>query len=95
MLKMFTGVAVSAAALILAPTAGARPIDQISTVICEVLDESPALNTITQIGGTLMSKGASAEDAALVIVNAVVNYCPWNTPLIKAYADQAKASTLA
>ena len=84
-MKSIAAVAIIAA-MLAAPTAHADTSAQLSQDICAVLDAYRNVDGVTLVAIELFSAGASAEQAAEIVVESVYGYCPHNVGLLQEFS---------
>lgn len=87
---VFTGSAMTAALTIWAAPAkadvSAGTIDAYATAVCETLDMYPSTGGVTGVAQFLMfDQGYTSDDAASIVVQSVIGYCPHHVPVLKRF----------
>jgi hypothetical protein len=84
--------ALVAAAVALAPTANADPVDDYAarnaTAVCSTLDSYPTFEGIIGIGQAIVEQGFTWSDAGKVVGTAVFTTCPRHGTLLANFVRQ-------
>lgn len=78
-----------AAAITTAGIARANPLDDYTIVnapiVCAILDSHPTVAGIEGIGGALVEKGLTPEDAGQVVARSIVGWCPEHADTLQTF----------
>jgi predicted nicotinamide N-methyase len=86
MMKTIAALAVTAAAaLAVAPSSEA--FEDYSYFICDALDRNPNSNGVVVVALELFTAGMSSEEAAELMMNSVLQYCPRNVLALQEFAE--------